>query len=191
MITLNKKEYNDTGIFKNKYIEEYCNLNIYPLINELETEAGLMSEFAEAFKDENTPATFDIYGNDTESIQFLKDNLLNFVEKSEIVIGYIDYPIKQVDNLRYIHVLLAPENDNFNNFFNKVKINGLSKVLYLSELGETIFKKYFWYYFKESQFNYNNLICYTMIIKNGGSLLEKVLTENLNSIDRWCILDTG
>jgi len=30
-----------------------------------------------------------------------------------------------------------------------------------------------------------------MIIKNGGILLEKVLTENLPFIDRWCILDTG
>ena len=29
---LNKKEYNDTGFFQKKYIEEYCNLNIYPKI---------------------------------------------------------------------------------------------------------------------------------------------------------------
>jgi glycosyltransferase involved in cell wall biosynthesis len=30
-----------------------------------------------------------------------------------------------------------------------------------------------------------------MIVKNGGELLEKVLTDNLPIIDRWCILDTG
>ena len=30
-----------------------------------------------------------------------------------------------------------------------------------------------------------------MIVKNGGPLLEKVLTDNLPIIDRWCILDTG
>jgi len=193
MVTLNKKEYQDNGFFKTKYIEEYCNLKIYPGINELETEAGLMSDFAEAFAIEESPATFDIYGDSKlESIQFLQDNLLNSVNTSRIVIAYIDYAITRFTNLKYISVLLAPEHYKFDRlFFKKIVIHGLSKVLYLSELGHSIFQKYFWYYFENGVFKYSNLICYTMIIKNGGPLLEQVLTENLPIIDRWCILDTG
>ena len=53
MLTLNKKEYPNNGIFKNVFIEEYCNLSIYPLIGVLEKEAALLSEFAEAFQSEN------------------------------------------------------------------------------------------------------------------------------------------
>jgi glycosyltransferase involved in cell wall biosynthesis len=191
MITLNQKEYQDNAIFKEKFIEEYCNLKIYPLVNEIETEAGLLSDFAEAFQDLQTPATCDIYGAELESIQFLKDNLLNFVTESKIVIGYIDYTITQFENLKYTTVLLAPEHQEFDKLFKKVKIHGLTKVLYLSELGQTVFDNYFWYYLDNGIFKYSNLICYTMIIKNGGSLLEQVLTENLDIIDRWCILDTG
>jgi len=41
------------------------------------------------------------------------------------------------------------------------------------------------------EINYDNLIHYTMIIKNGGDTLEQVLTENLPYIDSWTILDTG
>ena len=53
MVTLNKKKYTDNGIFKKVYIDEYCNLSIYPLIGILEKEAALLSEFAEAFQSEN------------------------------------------------------------------------------------------------------------------------------------------
>ena len=46
---LNKKIYPDSGVFKTKFIEEYCNLKIYPLVGILEREAGLLSDLAEAF----------------------------------------------------------------------------------------------------------------------------------------------
>ena len=75
MITLNKKEYPYS--FTPKYIEEYCNLEIYSELNVLETEAGLLSDFAEAFELEGKPASFVIYGN-SEGSEFLKDNLQNF-----------------------------------------------------------------------------------------------------------------
>ena len=124
---LNKKEYNDTGFFQKKYIEEYCNLNIYPKINEIETEAGLLSDIAEAFAMENSPATFDIYGDSkSEAIQFLQDNLLNSVNISTIVIAYIDYAITRFTNLKYISVLLAPEHCKLDHlFFRKVKKAGI------------------------------------------------------------------
>lgn len=38
---------------------------------------------------------------------------------------------------------------------------------------------------------YENLIHYTMIVKNAGSSFRSVLTDNRPFIDRWTILDTG
>jgi uncharacterized protein YbcV (DUF1398 family) len=193
MITVNHKEYNDTGIFQKKYIDEYCNLHIYPQINELETEAGLMSDFAEAFQMENIPASYTVYADPhLEYIQFLKDNLLHFITSSNIIVAYIDYALPRFTTLKHIDVLIAPEHHKYDNLFHKkVNVHGLSKVLYLTQTGEHIFNKYFWYYLENGVFKYSNLVCFTMIIKNGGPSLEKVLNENKSIIDRWCILDTG
>jgi hypothetical protein len=52
MVILNKKEYPDIP-FEEVYIEEYCNLHIFPLVGILEKEAGLMSDIAEAYNLEN------------------------------------------------------------------------------------------------------------------------------------------
>ena len=187
MITLNKKEYTDNGIFENKFIQEYCNLNIYPLIGTLEKEAGLMSDLAEVMD-----LSYQIYGPDSEDIHVLKDNLLNFKQNGNNVIVYVHSSIKKFDLVSVGDIVLSMENSYFDNcFFKKVKIENTSKVLYLNKHCAEIFDKKFWYYFDNGKFVYDNLICYTMIIKNGGNLLEKVLTDNLPFIDRWCILDTG
>ncbi len=53
------------------------------------------------------------------------------------------------------------------------------------------FLQQFHYYLKDDTFQYDNLIHYTMIVKNAGDTFEQVLTENLPYIDRWTILDTG
>jgi hypothetical protein len=191
-IVLNKTKYNDSGVFQEKYIEEYCNLKIYPLVGTLEEEAGLLSDFAEAYKLEGKPVNFKVYGNSNlESIQFIKDNLLNFVNfesSSDTFLSYVESFTNEPINSP---VVLGPDNLDVP-FFKKVSVYGFSKVLYLSKEAFEIFGKYFWYYINpEGVFKYSNLICYTMIIKNGGPLLEQVLTENLPVIDRWCILDTG
>jgi len=188
-IEINRKKYTDRGFFKSKFHEEYFNLKIYPMINQLEREAGLLNEFAEAYLEENVSTSYIIYGNENcESMEFLKDNLLNFKENEFMQIGYAQEFTKNV----CCDVLLANENVYYDNgFFKKIKIETLDKVLYLSESAFSLFNKHFWYYYQDSKFIYDNLICYTMIIKNGGPLLETVLNENLNSFDRWCILDTG
>ena len=54
------------------------------------------------------------------------------------------------------------------------------------------FNHYFQSYIKEDNLlDYNNMINLCIMVKNAGSLFEKVLTENLPYIDRWTILDTG
>jgi len=189
-ISLNRKKYPDNGFFKIKHHEQYFNLKIYPMLNELEREAGLLSEFAEAYLEEGIISSYIIYGNEShENLLFLKDNLLNFGENGLIIMGYAQEFTKNIN----CDILLAEENVYYDNsFFKKIKVETLNKVLYLSAQSYKDFNQHFWYYNDPNgSFVYDNLICYTMIIKNGGPLLEQVLTENLDSFDRWCILDTG
>ena len=69
---INKKEYNN---FISKYHETYFNLEIYPVLNELETIAGLMSDLAEMYTDVN----YIIVGNPTSDYNlFITVNLKNF-----------------------------------------------------------------------------------------------------------------
>jgi len=54
------------------------------------------------------------------------------------------------------------------------------------------FVRAFRYYFDASgQFVYDNLIHLCVMVKNGGPLFERALTENLPIVDRWTVLDTG
>ena len=183
---LNKKEYNDTGIFKKFYIEEYCNLNIYPHVGVLEREAQFLSDIAEAYELEGIQVGINIYG-ENEGTQFLRDNISRS-DKFETFFSYIDDSIKKIELLKLGDFVLAKKCEYLQKLY-PIKLNFHEKVLYSKD--STIFDKHFWYYYNNDQFIYDNLICYTMIVKNAGPILEKVLTDNLPIIDRWCILDTG
>ena len=192
-ITLNKKQFPCSGLFEKTFIQEYCNLNIYPLVGVLEREAGLLSDFAEAIIEEGGIVSYQVYGNN-ETTEFIKDNLLNFDNiyiNYNNVITYIDESIVKVELLKLSEIVLAIPNQFMDKQFDK-KINFNSqKVLYISDKYFKIFQKHFHFYFENNTFYYDNLICYAMIVKNAGPLFEKVLIDNLPIIDRWCILDTG
>jgi predicted O-methyltransferase YrrM len=65
-------------------------------------------------------------------------------------------------------------------------------VLYIPEWLNQKFNNEFYYFIEDSNvLNYNNLIHYTMIVKNAGDSFENILKQNFNLIDRWTILDTG
>jgi hypothetical protein len=184
-IVLNKREYTDNGCFERQHIEEYCNLSIYPLVGILEREAGLLNEFS-------PQNIIVIHGNTPlESIEFLKDNLI-YETLNDIKITYIHESVKRFELIKLNDVMFCLENEYFNGLFEKkIKVRGLSKILYLNEKAFKIFQETFHWYFENNEFFYDNLICYTMIVKNAGSMLEQVLIDNLPIIDRWCILDTG
>jgi hypothetical protein len=55
----------------------------------------------------------------------------------------------------------------------------------------SLFMDKFKYYFNNGIFYYENLIHFTMIVKNGGDTLENMLKTNMQYFDRWTILDTG
>jgi hypothetical protein len=191
-IKLNGKEYNTTE-FKKKYIEEYHSLNIYPLVGIYEREAGLLNDLAEAYRNEyDLDVSIKVYGNNL-NLDFFK-NEIKF-NRGIPKISYIHESVKEVDLLDGCDIVLANEYTFLNNYkkikTRKITIENLSKVLFINKNSIDIVEKYFWYYFKNSTFCYDNLICYTMIVKNAGSLIEKVLLDNIGLIDRWCILDTG
>jgi tetratricopeptide (TPR) repeat protein len=184
---LNKKEYPDNGIFIEEFNEKYYKLEIYPLVGILEKEAGLLSEIAENLKN----YTYCFYDDKKlEDYLFLVDNLKNFEKNNNYYCISIVWVNDSFTNYESItgEYILCKENEYLNKSF-KYRYSIGSKVLYLNDY--SFFMKYFYYYFNGQVFNYDNLICYTMIVKNAGPLLEQVLTENLPIIDRWCILDTG
>ena len=120
MLTLNKKEYllnpKGNGFFKIIHHEVYFNLKIYN-IDELEKEAGLMSDFAEAFLEEGMQAMYQVYSEATEDIDFLKDNLLNFKPNGNMIVAYTN-TFQDIN----ADVLLSPNFIQFDtSFFKKIK----------------------------------------------------------------------
>jgi hypothetical protein len=120
-LILNKKEYNShegkdpcsSNLFQKTFIQEYCNLNIYPLVGILEREAGLLSDFAEAIIEEGGIVSYQVYGNNTRT-EFVKDNLLNFDNiyiNYNNVITYIDESIVKVELLKLSEIVLAIPNE--------------------------------------------------------------------------------
>lgn len=63
--------------------------------------------------------------------------------------------------------------------------------LYVSPKMNSRFVRRFQYDLKEGILDYDNLIHLCIMVKNGGSQFEEMLTANMSLIDRWTILDTG
>ena len=84
---LNKKEYPDNGVFTKLFHEKYFNLKIYPLVNDLEKEAGLLSDFAEAYKDSGSSAKYLVFGEETK-VSFINSNIF-FILKRKFVLTVI------------------------------------------------------------------------------------------------------
>jgi hypothetical protein len=112
---LNKDE---IQLFEKKYIEEYCNLEIYPQVGILEQEAGLLNDFC--------GKEIIIHGNVTN---YFKDNIKS-CDQNDIKISYIHESIKKFELIKLTDVILSLENEYFDKkFFRKVKIHGLVKIL--------------------------------------------------------------
>ena len=63
--------------------------------------------------------------------------------------------------------------------------------LHVSPKMNSRFVRRFHYDLKEGILDYDNLIHLCIMVKNGGSQFEEMLTVNMPFIDRWTILDTG
>lgn len=81
--------------------------------------------------------------------------------------------------------------------YNVYLLNNSDYSVFVPDVLQKRFHKHFEYYIEETDsindflLTYDNLIHFTMIVKNAGEKFEEVLTKNLPIIDRWTILDTG
>jgi hypothetical protein len=188
-VILNKKKYY-TSEFIEEVSDKYCNLEIYPFVGILETEAGILSDLADSLGD----TIYRLYGDpELGSNQFVKDNLKNFFETGKYTFIRISPEFTDIPDFNGVDAVLCLENSvDTTGFTFRVKFRGIEKVLYLTDITFKHFKKNFKNYpCVDGIYEYSNLICLCMIVKDAGPLFEKVLNENLNIIDQWCILDTG
>jgi len=63
--------------------------------------------------------------------------------------------------------------------------------VYVSPTMNSRFLQRFQYHLKDGILDYDNLIHFCVMVKNGGSQFQDMLTANMPIIDRWTILDTG
>lgn len=82
----------------------------------------------------------------------------------------------------------VPINDKYKVY----KLSNTDFFIHVPEHLHNNFLREFHYFIKgDDVLDYDNLIHFTMIVKDAGDDFEKVLVENLPYIDRWTILDTG
>jgi len=63
--------------------------------------------------------------------------------------------------------------------------------VYVSPKMNPVFVNHFSTFLKENVLDYDNLINFCVMVKNGGPQFEEMLTTNMGIIDQWTILDTG
>jgi predicted O-methyltransferase YrrM len=134
------------------------------------------------------------------------NNIVITNEKDENIDNFknsIDEMVKNMNN-NYIYILPQEINIQLNtSIYTKYKICKSDYLLLIPVNKFSKFNEHFHYYIKDKkvsideekedyiEFDYDNLIHFTMIVKNAGKMFEEVLTKNLPYIDRWTILDTG
>lgn len=218
LITINKDEFKvKEKEFKKLPHEEFNNLNIYDSLGLFERIISLINELSLLFTDKPNIHFINITHGGfipikcskyAKNISIYNDNndqdkniLTNIYKHSIENINLMVH--KQYDNKNIVFSNNSePVNYNTEIIINRQEEIILNKTRYKLKdteynvfIDEKIHEKFIkeFYYFIEDDFilNYDNLIHYTMIIKNGGDSLEDILINNLKYIDRWTILDTG
>ena len=215
------KIYCNPSHYETVHHQEYFNLRIIPKIGQLEREIGLLNDLSEIIQNPNLIYIGDKYSsfyalNCQESFNYI--NIFNKDEDEEI---FIQKNIKHSSNIFLLNnlfinainentiikiynddyninltdikpIILSKENETLNDIYSyKYKLSNSDQVLYIPEQHFQTFFDNFYYYILDDTLEYDNLINLCIMVKNGGDLFEKVLTENLPIIDKWTILDTG
>jgi tetratricopeptide (TPR) repeat protein len=143
--------------------------------------------------DDNENIKFNIEKNNIENINFVSEPNLN-TDVIYIHDELINFPLNDIKS----PVILCSKSfsTKISNEYMLYYLTNTDLILCINKNLYANFIKEFHYFIELNteginNLNYDNLINYTMIIKNGGELLEKILNENLCIIDRWTILDTG
>lgn len=160
------------GFLLCKLFNESNFINLY-YINQNKSDISNQDNINKNFKNHNINAT-EFFNNKTKIILIENNENIECVEFNK--------------NNIYISVDLEPLN---NIFENKIKVSKLNLWLYYPNKYKDLFIQHFWYYMKNNELDYDNLINLCIMVKNAGDTFKQVLEENLELIDKWTILDTG
>lgn len=217
IIKLNQFEY---IVKKDEFIIEphleYNNLKIYPEVGKLERVIGLLNDLIEnrignkktcisiygwthgGFIPVGCSKIYDeviIYTSDIISLpsHYPKNIYFNIPSTPDVIYINKDIPIKSIDiKLEDKYIVCFKSDIEHIPHSIKIPLNNSNLIICIPNIHFEEFNKNFSYYFDDLfNFNYDNLIHLCIMVKNAGSMFEKVLTENLPFIDRWTILDTG
>jgi len=209
----NQEFYHKDNEFESYTIANYENLSFKKNIGDLERKVRLLKDFSKEFY--NCKCDLISFGcSNSGFIPIMSSNYFSNVHIIDINNSDIENVTKNIGNNKNIYIknvfelvdgIIIIENNeeiDINNFLqniiisyksleNSIKLKNSNIYIYIPEKLKEKFNKSFSYCFEDNEFNYNNLIEYTMIIKNGGEVLKNVLENNKKYIDRWTILDTG
>ena len=220
MLLLNGRTYSHKeGEFKQFFHKEYNHLKLYPDAGHLERHIGLLTDLLETNKDGKcvleclgsshglfVPAgcaaaydsvwVSDLYLNGSGTDLSDLTNLNQGIPLSPFAVYVAPTYTGSVIGTEAAYVLcpssVAVAAGLPHSFVFPLTNDPLGYVLCVPQERFAAFQESFKSFFDESgAFVYDNLIHLCIMVKNGGPMFEKVLTENLPIIDRWTVLDTG
>jgi hypothetical protein len=128
----------------------------------------------------NVSLTNDVISNDKEEYSYIV-----FSEKYE----YIDENI--IKKLNPIILTNTNNNTPLINYFTFQLTNSDYSLSIPNMLYNDFYNSFYYFIQNSNTLNYDNLIHLCIMVKNAGEQFEQTLLDNLDSIDRWTILDTG
>ena len=205
--------HHNKGEFEDYEIVGYEALKLKRGLGKLERESGLLNELSKELFDNNCDL-LSIGTTHGGFVPIMSHNSFNSVYIIDISEEHLKNTKKNSENIENVHLNINLAKKNF-----IVRVEAGRKINFANYSGNVIvaheflpdslilkdsdihvyipvnlrnkFNEGFINYFEGNEFNFDNLLEYTMIIKNGGDTLKSVLEENKKYIDKWTILDTG
>lgn len=134
----------------------------------------------------------NLYFNNYLQIDLSPDVI--FIDNMNYNNNTVHNTVYDVDDIfkRYLNSYILSYTDYDTDSHIKIHISKLYLRIYIPNRCYLDFYNRFKYYMNDKNvLDYDNLIHICIMVKNAGSIFEKVLNENLPYIDRWTILDTG
>lgn len=216
-ISINKQVFR---VNKNEYTKiennEYCNLHILDKLGFHERQISLLKELSKLYSKK-----INISMNDVSHGGFIpikcsdvfnniyinnnpihSDNILhNIVKNLKNNIFYHSYTT-DLYKINFDHPessIIISLNHFEQNYYKRYELTNKSTewtpqptlYIYIPDIMNESFMNKFKYYIKEDKLDYDNLIHFCVMVKNGGDQFEDMLKKNINNIDKWTILDTG
>jgi hypothetical protein len=120
---------------------------------------------------------------------FICDSENNFTGKNNISLNISQEHILFHDVTQCIFIT---KHKLKSNYLTEYELKDTDYYVYVGSKTHSTFLNIFQYYIKENNILiFDNLINLCIMVKNGGPQFEQMLTNNLNLIDSWTILDTG